>query len=797
MNNYLKIASKYLSGHKKKTRLTLLSVILAVALVVGIFSMLDSLVKFERLQVLKKEGNYHILIRNPSQSEISSIESRIDVENSGMLIDFGKGTMNNSECQFGSIDSNFAGNMNFVLSKGRFPMKDSEIVLEKWYMDKAALQIGDTIILTFSDGTSGSYLISGIIDDWGVTKAAAIPFVFLFEDTVKGRAAVNSQYFILFKNSVNIQNAKNEIVSALNIPDDRIGYNEGLLALMLQTKNNRAINIYAIGVILFGLVLITAVIMIYNTFNISVMDRVRQFGLLRCIGASKKQIKRIVRRESFLISFKAIPIGVLIGILMSFAGSAVLKYFNPDIYGDISIFDLSLVGITAGVLIGIMTVFFASLIPAQKAAKVSPVNAITGNNDIKISKRNKRGFLMKFLHAETAIGINNAISKKGTLILMSCSIAVSIILFFGFNILVTPAFLGVNTTKSYSADISLSSDTGISNELFHNLYNMEGAEKVFGRMSSLIKTTFDASRISDRYKESIGVLEITDNNLLNAPENSWIVSYDETQLKWAENYLSEGSCDEDTLNKQNGVIAVRKIYRNDELIETTNFELGDKIYMKTDSGTQEFTVKGIMDSIPYSTDKITMTTFITTEKLFRKVSNDILYKMVDIQLNHREQEKTVSQIKRMIDGTITFHDKRQLNTEANNAFMTVAVFIYGFLGVIALISVLNIINTMNTSVASRTKYLGTMRAVGMSGKQLNKMVLVEAVTYSLTGCIAGCTLGVLLQRKLLCMLGGNWRFPVFQVILTFGICIIAAAFSVIGSLKRIKTKGICEIIASL
>ncbi len=796
MNSYLVTASKYLSAHKKKTRLTILSVVLAVTLVVGIFSMLDSLVKFEKTQVLKKEGNYHILVRNPEQSEIATIQTRIDVENSGTLTDLGGGTINNVKCAFGSIDANFAANLNFYLTEGSFPRKANEILLEKWYMDKSALKIGDLVRLSLPDGKSGRYTISGKINDWGVTKAAAIPFVFLSQEAKEGLTAVSSQYFILFKKGVNIQKAEKEIKAVSNIPDNRIGYNEGLLALMLQTKNNRVINIYAIGVVLFGLVLLTAVIMIYNTFNISVMDRVRQFGLLRCIGASRKQIKRLVRRESLIISLKAIPFGVLAGMLMSFAGSAVLKYYNNDIYGDISIFNFSTIGIAAGVLTGIMTVFAASFLPAKKAAGVSPVNAVTGSNEIKISKRNKRGFLMKFLPAETAIGINNAVNKKRTLILMSCSIAISIILFFGFNVLVNPAFLGVSTTKSYTPDIYFSSSEGMSGDLVKELSAMDGVKKLYGRMSTFINASFDASRLSKEYKTSLGN-KIKGNGLLADPEKTWLVSYDDRQLKWAKDYLSQGTCEEYKLNEQNGIIAVNKIYRYDKLIKTTEFQLGDKVYINTNAGTKEFTVMGIVESAPYSTEELTMTTFITTEKLFREVSEDTLYKTIDIQLEDKNQEQTVSKIKEMLDKTITFHDRRQFNTEADNAFMTAAVFIYGFLGVILLISVLNIINTMNTSIASKMKYLGTMRAVGMSGKQLNKMVLAQAITYSLTGCITGCILGILLQKKLLGILGTGWTFPLWQVVLTLIVCILTAVFSVISPLKRIKAKGISETIASL
>ena len=126
-----------------------------------------------------------------------------------------------------------------------------------------------------------------------------------------------------------------------------------------------------------------------------------------------------------------------------------------------------------------------------------------------------------------------------------------------------------------------------------------------------------------------------------------------------------------------------------------------------------------------------------------------------------------------------------------------ALFLYGFVLVIALISMLNIINTMNTSVASRTRYLGIMRAVGMSGSQLTGMILSEAAVYSFCGCLAGCVLGVMFNRALSMLLLERWTFPILQVAGIFLACMLAAAISVIGPLKRIKTSAISEVVSAL
>lgn len=799
MKHYLSLAPRYLAAHKRKTRLTVLSVAMAVTLVVGIFSMLDTLVKFERVQVLRDEGNYHFLVRKPSEKEMRYIDSRVEVKSTGSFKDLGEGKIDGENCAFGSIDDRFAANLNFTLVEGSHPRGAHEIMLEKWVMEsrKPALTVGDKVSLAIPGRAVESYTISGIYSDLGATKAAGIPGVFLSAKAAEGLVPKNDDFFILFKEGVSVMKAEGEIRKALSLPDNRVARNERLLAFTLQSRNSRVRDMYGLGVILFCLVLVTGVVMIYNTFNITVMERVRHFGLLRCIGASSVQIRRVIRREAFSIALRAIPFGVIAGILMTVACSVVLKYVNSHIYGKIPLSGISPAGIGVGVVMGFLTVYLASLLPAKKASRVSPVNALTGSNEIRVSKRRKLGLLSKILHAEIAIGINNAVNKRKTLFLMACSIAFSVTLFLGFNILVNPEYMGMKAIKAYTADISVTAGEGIRSDLFGKLSSIEGVRRVYGRMAGYVNATFAAARLTDTYKKQAGGIMTDETGFLIPAENSWLLSYDKAQFEWMKEYLMEGEADESRLNAENGIIAVEKNWRRNDRYETVKLKLGDKVRIRTAAGEKEFSVMGVCDSIPYSSEEQTMTAFITTEKLFTEIMGDRTYGVIDIQLGHRNREQTVAAIKELAGSTAKVLDKRQYNEQARNAFMTVAVFIYGFVGVIVLISILNIINTMNTSVAAKTRYLGVMRAVGMSGSQLTVMVITEAAIYSLCGCIAGCTFGVLLRKAMTDFFLAEWKFPLLQVILIFAFALLASALSVIAPLRRIKARSISEVTAAL
>ncbi|NLK52521.1 MAG: FtsX-like permease family protein [Syntrophomonadaceae bacterium] len=801
MNHYLALVPKYLAAHRKKTRLVIISVAISVALITGVFSMLDVFFQFEKIQVIHDYGNYHIAVLDASEQETQTINSRIDVQNSGTWRTLGSARLNGVTCELGALDQQFAGNLNVELIQGHYPTDRNEIMLEQWAAQSRQLNlvIGDHVQLSFPDGLEKEFRVSGLYRDLGVMKAQGIPGVFLsVNGTHDLQRAEKSIFLIEFKNGVNIRKAEQEIKADLGITEDRIDRNNHLLALMGQSDHNAVLDFYKVGAVLFALVLIAGVLMIYNTFNISVMERVRQFGMLRCIGTSQTQIKKLVRREGLAITLRAIPIGVLAGMVMTLICCAILKYYNHSLFGTIPLLNFSLVGISAGIGIGFLTVLIASFLPARKAARVSPINAVTGSNEIKTPDQKKPGWLMRRFKVEIAMGINNAWQTRRTFWLMASSIAISIILFMGFQVFVDFLYTGLKTTKPYTPDLSLTSAQGLPSDLSARLGNVEGVDRVYGRMFAHVEATFEADKLTDSYKESINRIETKENGLLVPLERSWLISYDKQQMKWARSDLIDGVFTEEQLNQNQGIIAVALNQRNNASTETANWQVGDKVYLETRDGTKEFTVVGVLRSVPFNDSEFNLATFITSEKLFTEITGQNAYDCLDLQISGQNQEKTVQGIKSLLSEDITFLDARQRNAEVNQAFITMAVFIYGFLAVIALISIINIFNTMSTSVVAKTRYLGLMRAIGMSWRQLCRMVLAESATYSLTGSVIGCFLGVVLQRFLinswLVSFHVLWHFPLGQLI---GIAIfisVITVLSVIGPLKKTKKMAVAEVV---
>lgn len=802
MMDYLAVVPKYMSGHKKKTRLIIISVALAVALVTAIFSMLDFMIQYEKQSVLRETGNYHIVLKDAADAEKQAVANRIDVENSGSGIFFNNGSLNGKECSLLATDKQFAEDMNVRLAEGVYPEAQNDVALEEWIARDLNLNVGDTVTLALDDGSQRQCMISGLFEDFSSTKARALPGVLI---SMQDAASLNNEkatyFFVRFKDGVNIGEAITEIQNNGGIAPDRIGRNEKLMAVIGQSKDTRALQIYAAGSVLFVIVLVAGVLMISNTFNISVMERIRQFGLLRCIGASRSQVKKIVRREGFYVLLRALPVGLALGIGVSLVCTLILKFMVSAYYGDMNVLNVSLIGIAAGAAVGVLSVFLASSSPAKKASRVSPVNAVTGSNEFSISKKRKQGWLTRMFRVETALGLNNAFLKKKTFVLMVFSIAVSIIMFFGFQVLLDFTYSSMKVTKPYTPDISVVSEQKISGDLQTRIAALPGVDKVYGRMFGYVNASFDPSRLTESYRQEIGGIEQTGDGFFTPKEKSWLISYDQNQLEWAKEDLLEGTLSEKDLNEKGGVIAVASHLRNNVTSNTCSLRLGDKVRIETPDGLKEMTVTGILRSVPFSSPELCMTTFITTEQNFTMLTGENSYEILDVQLDSSGQEQTVTGIKGMLGSGDTFSDRRQKNEENDQIFLSMAVFVYGFLAVIAMISILNIINTMNTSVASKIRYLGILRAVGISGRQLQKMIWTEAAAYSLTGCVLGSALGILLQMTLmdgiLSYYHFTWEFPWTQTALIFAGIVAVAALSVIGPLKRIRRQGISEVIGSL
>ncbi|MBP5726385.1 MAG: ABC transporter permease, partial [Clostridia bacterium] len=568
MRSYLDLVSEYAKVHKKKNRLTVICIAVSVMLVTAIFGMADMSLKSQTDEAIRRYGNWHIIVSDISDQTAERIDARADVAVSGFL---GMATTayQGKELVVQSSSEELAAQMNLTVTEGHYPAAETEALLDRPGMEQFGISIGDTVDITFSNGQEKQYQISGTYGDFSSLQGTDAHGLQLAEDGL--RFLPESEYreydYIQFKNRTNIKQAVEELKAEYSLADSQISMNFMLLGLMGQSSDTSMLEVYLTAAILFVLVTMAGTFMIASSFNMSVLERTQFFGLLRCLGATKRQIRKYIRREGLQYCLKAIPAGLLAGTAVLWGAICVLDRLNSQYLPDLPQFQINIPGILAGIVMGVLVVMIASGSPAKNASGVSPQAAVTGN----ISQTNSRDFKKasntRLFHVDTAMGLRHAFSNKKSMVLIAGSFALSIILFLCFTILVTFMNHALSPLKPYAPDLTIegTADTAlIPVSLKEEVAALSGSEKVYGRMFSCDIPA------SDKKGSNMATL----------------VSYDEPQFEWAEDVLISGNIAE----TQNGDGVLVDYGYSQEF----DWKVGDMIALKTGETTRNVVVSGIL-----------------------------------------------------------------------------------------------------------------------------------------------------------------------------------------------------------
>ena len=795
MKTYLSLIPISAKVHRRQNRMTVLCIIFAVFLVTVIFSTAEMFVRSEAMHTKESHGDWQIRIENITDKEAKMIESRSDVAAASWYdvvnLDMDKKYLiDGRQTALCGIEETFRTDIMNYFDENSSIQADDEVILTPNAKELIGADIGSNIVL---DTPAGSYkfCVTGFRSDdsryvtgnGGETTAllvkqekqiGAFINISTFRKIVRENGDSGSpSYYVQFKKHINIKKAMNEMKKQCGITDTDIEQNSILMGLAGLSNNTMVKNLYPFVFILFFLVLLAGVLMISGSLNSTIAQRSQFFGMMRCIGMSKQQVISFVRLEALNWCKAAIPIGVLLGTIISWILNAVLKYFVGGEFSEFPVFGVSATGIISGVLVGVLTVLIAAQSPAKRASKVSPVAAVSGNIDDKKNKQHKAK--LHFLRIESTLGVSHAISAKKNLILMSGSFALSIILFLCFSVLVE--LLGyLLPTSVASPDLSILNSDGLNTinyALIDEIGAMAGVNHVFGRM---YKTNVPA----EFYVE-------TKQNTVD------LISYNELQL----NCLPK----DDMLRKGSDL---SKVYGDNGYVlaiwdEKNPISIGDKIQL-CDS---EVEIAGMLKYSPFSNSGRTNGEIILvcSEETFTRLTGEQDYAIIDIQVKKSATDEDVSAIHDLIRGKYEFQDRRDEGDRST--FWAFSLFIYGFLVIIVLITVLNIINSISMSVSAKTKQYGAMRAVGMDGWQLTKMIAAEAFTYALLGCMIGCVVGLPLSKFMYDKIITThypyytWSVPVQALLIIMLFVVGATIVSVYAPSKRMRNMAVTDTINEL
>lgn len=533
-----------------------------------------------------------------------------------------------------------------------------------------------------------------------------------------------------------------------------------ILLSMKGYGSNDATNtvIFSLAVIIIIIVMLASVFVIRNSFAISITEKTSMYGMLASVGATKRQIRRNVLFEGFILGLIGIPLGILLGLGVN----AILITILNSVLGDMLngakfVFVTPTIPIICAIVLSAVTIFCSSFFIALRASRIPPLVAIRGNKDIKV-KNNKPYRTSKL--TKKLFGVGGEIASKSlkrsrkkyrtTVISIVVSVAmfIAVSAFMDYGMTYTEHYYG---KPDYSYMVS-----GIDTKQAQTIEKMPEIE-------NYLTVGLQYGHVS----ADVPVNECGENFLYDNADGT--KSFGAEFLEFEHDTFVQ-ICRELELdyNKVKGGVLVYSQVTPDNS-ESGNSSKPMKLFGKTaptkfivygndDNGNEliagKLKVSSVFDEIPKSADSVIGEGTIFGQGLIigeqGVISPQLGEHGCDITLyantsNHTSLTNRIESMSGTGDSEsyISIFDYEENLRQFNAIMLIVGIFIYGFIGVISLIGLTNIFNTISTNMQLRSKEFASLKSIGMTKKEFNRMIRLESLMYGIKSLIIGIPLGVL------------------------------------------------------
>ena len=773
-----KLTLKQLLANKKRTVVTIVGIIISVAMFTAVTTFVTSFMEMMRLEVSSYDGSWHVAYDNLTSQQIDSLKNDDAYQNSVLFQKIDTLLIDENNPIFIELNQLDNYSKEIKLLKGNYPANSNEIIISKYYQTQNGVKVGDEITVK----TGATQISDKFIETEQLESTAALPVktfkvVGIYQSTYLDQASyynsfytANSSSIISSKMYLTLDHVDNDIfdngsntAQSLGINSGDISYHQNLL-YYYGISNNDGFNqamMTAVGIVVV-IIMIGSIGLIYNAFAISLNERSRYLGTLSSIGATKRQKKQSVYFEGLVVGIIAIILGVIAGV----GGMAVtFKVINPILanLGQEIGFPLaiSFKGILTAVICAIITIFISSIIPASK---ISPIAAITNQQDTKIKVRNiKTSFLTRRIFGfEGDLAMKNIKRNKNRYRITLFSLIISSILFLtasGFTYYLKESYDMTSININYDGYININSQN----------------QELINELAHLKNTTQIAVA-----KETSLNLETSLDNI-----NPELLSF--------------------LINKENNIKLNRKYKQTDILKENLDHLIGTTFNNNGDE------IEITLNKIKYTNQYLLgQTPHETHYSLNLLVSNDTFNQLINqYQLNSNNtniyytsnnNEAVLKEIKEITDNypeesLYSFNLSEDIK-QANQLILIINIFTYGFIILIGLISIANIINTISTSMALRTKEFSMLKSIGMTPRAFNKMIYFESLFYGIKTLIYSLPLGFIimyfLYENLAAIFERSFSVPINSfIIITIAIFVIVFTTLAFSS-QKIKKLNIID-----
>ncbi|MCH3963059.1 MAG: FtsX-like permease family protein [Clostridium sp.] len=846
ITTYRKLTGKYLSSNKKRSILTIIGIVLSAALICTIGFFIVSMQNAEIESVKSKYGSWHVSYTAPDKELAAKVTGNPKVSRSGFYQQ-GENIKINEEVSVSSVTASDSALelLPYKIKTGRFPQNDHEAAVENWvlrYVKKDA-KLGDRIKLNGRE-----YTLAGILQD-NVSSQVNKTGIFLSRDN-----NIDRHKSVLLAEISPKTNLKRAVSELDGLPKSKTVKAGGRTAASV-VNNSPLIDIqgggdgksglsglYSTVAIVVGIVLVAAIAVIYNSFQISVVERMRQFGLLRAIGATPAQIRKIVLREASVLSLIGVPLGILCGIIAIFAINFIFRIIGKDMVSVAIKVSISPEVMLISAAVSIAAIYISALLPALFAGRISPLSAISGRTAIvkeKI-KRRKNMIVNRLFKFEGNMAYKNIKRNRKRYRITVFSIAISVVLFVTFKSFMDMTLnLSGSVNESKNIHFSLQSNgknSFIKDKIIEDIDGLNSVSKIYKMYNEYNFVQFiDGSREIEAVKSIDGIYgkaaEVKGEKKI--PMNGVVTVYDENALEASKKYLQSGSIDVDKLNGENGVILVNKnvVYNKREkksyVGPVANIKAGDEIELKYSGETRttsiddgnitnsyreaaknggdikKVKVLAVLKDEPFDLYGQNGLKLITTGEVAEKLTgiNDIRPVALNIAIKDVKNENSAKdQIENIIksDPSLSVINYLDKNRSTRSVILMIEILVYGFVVVVSLIGSVNIINTLTTNIILRRREFAILKAIGLTQKGLKKMIVLEGFLYAVIGSIYGaiiaCGLSYMMYRGTVSVREFSWQIPWSGIAIAAAAAVAIGYLSVLSPLSRINRENLIDTI---
>lgn len=870
-NNNGKVIRDLSRGTMRKNRMrnffAILAIVLTTVLFTVTFTLTGGVMKSIESDTMRQVGTTaHAGFKDLTEEQYETLSADKQIKDDSYSIFFATAT--NPELQKRSVEMRYTETKAFAwtqtkLTAGHLPETGKEVVLDTLTLKalKIPAKLGQKVTLSWEildKKYEDTFSLCGYYEGDPLSMASETYFSkeyvdqllsihteqewYDWNDNTNGVGLI--QMDAVYPNSWDIEGRTKKIIEECGYGESEIAYgiNWGYLSTGLSAMDP-ASGILIAGVLL--IILISGYLMIYNIFYISIVEDIRFYGLLKTIGTTRKQIKKLIYRQAGILSLIGIPLGLLAGWLLGNTFLPLtLSMLNGDVESQISFNPLIFL---FSILFSMATIGISCRKPGKMAATISPVEAVKFERLAQNRKKRKqrRQSPKKAAQKNASDQINYPImawrnlkrdGKKSGLVITSMTL--TLLLFVLITVLTNSFSVGkyassmLGNTDLYLTSATLQvngyygeGDVNIENRLqtfesyldgldlkdqatiFPMLLDMDQIA-VTGDAAKRYQAAYDAGLIHGYDKNDTYTTEQIEKTLAGeAGLELSMYGFDYALLSNLN--VTDGALDQKEYESGNNIILTANKDASDE---DKSLDLGDTLYKVGDKLTiegKEYTVAAFVE-IPYNLSKQSYSYNgmfgILPSNEVRAIGdkqgekgNCTVYGAAFNVADENEEvvEAAVAQYTESIDTSLVYQSKRSIVKEFNSLRKMIIVIGGALAAMIGLIAVMNYINSIITGIIARKKEFAMMESIGMEKRQLMKVLYAESGSFCILAWLISSTLGLLIAQsgiKSFCA-GMTWlsyQFPVWSIIIPLPVLILLSFAVPFFTYRRFKKESVVE-----